>query len=88
MAGRPGDHLRDRYAQVSAAIHAVSFSDDHLAPRAAADALLEFYPCAVRTRQHIEPHEISRRSVGHFGYFREQVAGVLWSAAATHLHGG
>lgn len=85
MPGPPGDPLRDRFAQVAAAIHSVSFADDHIAPGPAADALLEFYPQAVRTRQHIAPRDIARRSVGHFGYFREQVAGVLWPAAAAHL---
>jgi predicted alpha/beta hydrolase len=85
MPGAPDDPLRERFAQVRAAIHSLTLTDDGLAPRRAADALLDFYPRAVVTRQHVAPAVIGQRQVGHFGYFRQQVAFALWDEAADHL---
>jgi predicted alpha/beta hydrolase len=87
MPGEPDDPLRARFAQVTANIHSVSFDDDPIAPRAAADALLAFYPSARASRGHVAPADIGRDRVGHFGYFREETAGAMWPEAAAHLTG-
>ena len=85
MPGAPDDPLRDRFAQVKAAIHSLTITDDGLAPLRAADALLDFYPRAIVSRQRVAPSFIGQRHVGHFGYFRQQVACALWDGAVAHL---
>jgi predicted alpha/beta hydrolase len=85
MPGPPNGPLRERFAQVKAASHSLSIADDTLAPRAAADALLEFYPGAVVSRQELEPRALGRAAIGHFGYFRAAVASTQWDEAVEYL---
>lgn len=76
------------HASLDLPITALSFSDDWLAPRAAADALLAEYRRAVRTHRHLTPAEIGVPAMGHFGFFREATGSRLWPGVAQFLLGG
>jgi predicted alpha/beta hydrolase len=74
------------HASLTAPILAYSFSDDLIAPRAAAEALLAKYTASRGVEhRHVEPHELGRDRIGHFGFFREGVAPGLWERCVEFL---
>jgi len=66
------------YESFSVPVLAYSFDDDSYATKRAVDALLLGYTNAEVTRKHIFPEDIGVRSIGHFGFFREQFRDSLW----------
>lgn len=79
------DSPHQHYNQVIAPILAYSFADDWYAPAVAVEALLKLYPNAQGTHRHIVPQAEGLKGVGHFGYFRERIAGKLWPAQVEWL---
>lgn len=85
---RPGYLLGDptlpleRFAGFRAPVLALSFADDAWGTREAVDAMMRAYPRL--TRRHIVPAEVGLRSIGHFGFFRPQAAG-LWPEVVAWL---
>jgi predicted alpha/beta hydrolase len=75
------------YARIRAPLLAYSFSDDQYAPRAAVDALLALYSGAERTHRHVEPGQVGRRAIGHFGFFRRPQRDPFWHDARDWLRG-
>lgn len=65
-----------RYARLPMPVLSYCFADDGYAPPAAVDALLAHYP-AARVERRVVPR-LARGTIGHFGFFREQLAGSLW----------
>jgi len=74
------------FARITAPILAYSFSDDPFAPRAAVDQLVGFYTAAAHERRHLGPADAGR-PIGHFGFFRKQLADALWPDVITWLKG-
>jgi predicted alpha/beta hydrolase len=74
-----------RYARVRAPLRAYAISDDRFAPPAAVEALLALYPNARGDIRRIDPADLGRKSVGHFGFFREAFRDSLWREAADWL---
>ncbi len=74
------------HATITAPILALSFADDLIAPRRAAEALLREYRGAVGARhEHIAPADVGCARIGHFGFFRSGVVPGLWQRCAAFL---
>lgn len=80
-----GAPLRPHNSEIQTKIRAYSFSDDPIAPKAAVDALMAYYPNAERERHHINPAEWGTPTIGHFGFFRRTMPQSVWSEAADWL---
>ena len=77
--------VEERYRRVSAPLRAYAISDDAFAPRSAVAALLELYPNAPGEIREVHPRQLGRKSMGHFGFFREAFRDSLWPEAADWL---
>lgn len=84
--GAIGEHVRAGYENYTGSILAYSFADDSFAPRRATDRLLDVYRSAKKEHRHVLPGDIGR-SVGHFGFFREECRDPLWRETADWLKG-
>jgi predicted alpha/beta hydrolase len=62
-----------------------SFDDDALAPRRAVDRFVASQPRLVVRRRHVEPAELGRTRIGHFGFFRLDLSRSLWKESADFL---
>lgn len=81
-----GCQLRSaRIASFKVPIHAISLSDDELAPPNAVEAILSLYSGSSVTREVISPQEHRLDRIGHMGFFRLRSATGLWNAAAAHI---
>ncbi len=58
---------------------AYTFTDDRLAPPKAVDALLSWLPQASLERRVVHPHELGRKEIGHFNFFRPAFKDPLWA---------
>lgn len=75
----------DHFASFAAPFLDYSFSDDTYSPYATVEALLTFYPNAIKTHKHVKPANIGAESIGHFGFFRDKFASTLWPESAAWL---
>lgn len=78
----------ERFAKIQGTLRAYSFSDDFFAPEAPAAALLSWYRGVGeerRTHRHLKPQDLGRRSIGHFGPFRDALKDTLWREIADFL---
>lgn len=74
-----------RIATFKVPIHAVSLSDDALAPPNAVEALLSLYSGASVTREVVSPRDHGLDRIGHMGFFRPRSSSGLWNIAAGHI---
>jgi predicted alpha/beta hydrolase len=85
---RDGSSLLPRFAQFTAPILAMSFSDDPVyAPRRAVDVLFsEHYVNAPVTRWHLHPEDFGLKELGHSGFFSRRVRPErLWQATSEWI---
>lgn len=80
--GRP---LRPYNLELRCPIRWLSFSDDPVAPRAAVDALMAYYPVARIERTHLVPAQLGLANIGHFGFFRRSMPPAAWNELAEWL---
>jgi predicted alpha/beta hydrolase len=85
VLGRLGDDARRSYDRFAAPILAYSFGDDGFAPRRAVRAFLDLYPGAPRSHRHVEPRDLRVGSIGHFGFFRDEIGSVAWPHAVDWM---
>jgi predicted alpha/beta hydrolase len=71
------------YARLTLPVLSYCFTDDSYAPPPATEALLAHYPCAQVDRRLVP--KPPQGTLGHFGFFREQVADRLWQESADWL---
>ncbi len=81
-AGKP---KRTYFENFRAPILYYSFADDIYAPQSAVLHLMTFYSGAAKSGRRIQPSELGLRSIGHFGFFREQMKPLLWAETAEWL---
>lgn len=87
--GRPeATLLRERFLQVTAAILAVSLSDDPHGTVAAVNRLLAYFTSANRQHLHVKPQDIGHDSIGHFAFFHDRFRDTLWPLALFWLRHG
>jgi predicted alpha/beta hydrolase len=68
----------ERFARFKAPTLLYSFTDDDFAPSKAIRALRERLSGASVVHRRIRPVDVGKRSVGHFGFFRESIGVSLW----------
>jgi predicted alpha/beta hydrolase len=85
MMGEGGSALREHYAALHTPILSLSFTDDEFMSGRNIESLHSFYAGAPRTMQRIAPAELGVRRIGHFGFFRPQFEGTLWTRLAQWL---
>lgn len=68
---------REAYAAVRTPIVSLSFTDDEFMSARNTESIHGFYANAARRMKRFAPHQLGRRRIGHFGFFREDLAG-LW----------
>lgn len=76
---------RARFARFEGELEAMSFADDHYAPRRGVAWLVAQYTGARVRHQHLDPAALGRARIGHFGFFRRDGQGTLWPRAAEIL---
>jgi len=62
-----------------------SFTDDTYAPAAAVQALLDRLPANSVDHRRVDPREIGKGPIGHFGYFRARFEEPFWGHAVAFL---
>ena len=80
-----GAHVAESFARVRAPVAGWSFEDDPIVTRPAIDDLHRRYVNAAVQRHHVEPREVGRKAIGHFGFFAESSRDTLWSGALEAL---
>jgi predicted alpha/beta hydrolase len=85
------DHVpgaRERYANLRVPLLFWSFTDDHdLAPKRAAEALVQHYVNCRITHEHIHPDDLGVEAIGHFGFFKKGGEEKLWPALLGRMAG-
>ncbi|MEQ9363587.1 MAG: alpha/beta fold hydrolase [Leptospirales bacterium] len=80
--GSDGTDLEPAFAKVRAPVAAISFGDDALAPRAAADHLLGRLDPEIVSRLDLEAR--SQKEMGHFGWMRDTSPYLEWLVDWLH----
>lgn len=80
-----GAPLRPYFDGFTGPLLALSFADDVLAPAEAVSDLTSYYSRATVRREHIDPHAVALRAIGHFGFFKASASAALWGPAAAWL---
>ncbi|RUO41275.1 alpha/beta hydrolase [Pseudidiomarina aestuarii] len=78
LIGVEGEANRQRYAKISTPITSISFSDDELLSQRNIHAMHDAYVNAPQQRLCIEPQSVGLERIGHFGFFRQRLAGSSW----------
>lgn len=76
--GAEGEAARQIYAETDLPIVSLSFTDDEFMSEQNTASLHGFYVNAPRTMRRWAPAELGLRRVGHFGFFRAEMAEPLW----------
>ena len=77
--------VRERFASLSAPVRAYAISDDWFAPRRATERAKSYFPSALVERVWLTPKDLGVNRIGHFGFFRPELAVPLWGEAAEWL---
>ena len=75
-----GEATRALFAAVTTPITSFSFTDDEMMSGDSIASIHSFYFNAPKTMRRIDPDELGVAKVGHFGFFREELKGVLWES--------
>lgn len=85
--GAEGEGVRQRYANVTFPVMALSITDDELMTLRGTHSLVNLYENAQREVQRIAPADVGVRRLGHFGPFRSEHVAKLWPSLAQRLSG-
>lgn len=77
--GVEGDGVRALYASVKTPIVSLSFTDDEFMSAANTASIHGFYTGAPKAMLRIHPHDAGVKRIGHFGFFRRDMADALWA---------
>lgn len=83
--GAEGPAMRARYAAVSVPIRAVILDDDELLSPEGIRRLYRLYESAPVQFEHLHPHEMGMKQIGHFGLFKASSAATLWPRSLQWL---
>ncbi|MBP9144458.1 MAG: alpha/beta fold hydrolase [Thermoanaerobaculia bacterium] len=76
--GVEGELARSLYEGITTPIVSFSFTDDDFMSERNTESLHSFYAGAPRTMKRFSPAELGLRRIGHFGFFRPEMAEALW----------
>lgn len=83
--GVEGEAVRQSYAAACYPVHALSISDDEMMSWASTRSLLSWYRNAPQMLERLLPTDAGAARIGHFGFFRREMAATLWPRAAAGL---
>jgi predicted alpha/beta hydrolase len=83
LSGHPDAAARFAKFDVPTAFY--SFTDDAFGPRGGVKALLAHLPAARLEHRRIDPRDLAKGPIGHFGFFRRRVREPLWDEALAFL---
>jgi predicted alpha/beta hydrolase len=89
--GRHRDYLlrvpgrSETYGGLNLPILALSFTDDHYAPKASVTDFLSRFASADLEHLNLDPTDIGATEIGHFGFFRERFRETLWPVVGSWL---
>lgn len=83
--GVEGEPVRQSYAAARYPVHALSMTDDEMMSWASTRSLLGWYRNAPQALERIRPVESGQPRIGHFGFFRREMADTLWPRAHAVL---
>jgi len=75
------------YRKLQVPILVFSFSDDWRSQESGVVALLKHFTSARIQWYHIEPKQISARTIGHSGFFKKRFRETLWSLLLNWING-
>lgn len=85
--GVEGESLRAAYAAAHYPLHVFSVEDDEMmSPRSTA-SLVSWYCHCPHTIERLCTQEVPQQRIGHFGFFRAEMAPTLWPRALAVLEG-
>jgi predicted alpha/beta hydrolase len=73
------------FQKITCRVHAYSSTDDMYAPIAAVDWLTKKFRNALIESTHINPSELGRNKIGHFGFFRPESKNDIWELFYRNL---
>jgi predicted alpha/beta hydrolase len=85
--GAEGEGVRQRYANVTFPVTALSITDDELMTLRGTHSLINLYENAQREVLRVAPADLGVRRLGHFGPFRSEQESRLWPRLAGWLTG-
>ena len=62
-----------------------SFTDDAFGPLRSVDALLGRLPKATVDHRRVDPNDLARGPIGHFGFFRSRLRDPFWDESLAFL---
>ncbi len=74
-----------RFARFDRPAAFYSFTDDAFGPRGSVEALLARLPRANVDHRRVDPGEVGKGPIGHFGFFRARFREPLWREALVFL---
>jgi predicted alpha/beta hydrolase len=74
-----------RFARFDRPTAFYSFTDDAFGPRRSVDALLERLPKSTVDHRRVDPKDLAKGPIGHFGFFRSTFREPLWFEALAFL---
>lgn len=77
--------LPNRFFEIQGPIRVYQITDDSHAPEKSIKGLIKYLPDAHVQIRKIEPSEIKKGSIGHFGFFRSKLKDPLWYEAVEFL---
>lgn len=83
--GVEGERVRQSYAGARYPVHVLSMTDDEMMSWNSTRSLLSWYRNAPQALERIRPAESGQPRIGHFGFFRRDMADTLWPRAAVVL---
>ncbi|BBL26181.1 MULTISPECIES: alpha/beta hydrolase family protein [Comamonas] len=83
--GVEGERARQSYAAVRYPVHALSMTDDEMMSWNSTRSLLSWYRNAPQVLERVRPADAGQPRIGHFGFFRRDMADTLWPRAAAVL---
>lgn len=85
--GVEGEAARQRFAAVRYPVHALSMTDDEMMSLRSTQSLVGWYSQAPQQLERLSPGEAGVARIGHFGFFRREMANALWPRALAVLQG-
>lgn len=83
--GVEGEAVRQRFAAVRYPVHALSMTDDEMMSLRSTQSLVGWYSQASQQLERLSPGDAGVARIGHFGFFRREMAGALWPRAGAVL---
>lgn len=85
--GVEGESLRTAYAAARYPLHVFSVEDDEMMSQRSTTSLMGWYRNAPQTMERVRRQDVPQRRIGHFGFFRAEMADSLWPRALAVLNG-